>query len=559
VIALWVGCTGKLPAVPPAEPALEPGLRFAVLGDRADEPNDGAWRAVVAQVAARQPDFVLTVGDLVDDSLDPADWDTALGSLSGLDVEHAPGNHDLEDEATAAIFRARTGQEPLRSFERGGVHFVVVNNAIAETWEQLPEADRAWLVADLAAAADRLVVVSMHKPFWAVGVASGRPDPMHELLVAQGVDLVLTGHWHHHLAAEVDGVRYVGIGTSGGAYLGVPSPRLGNAYEYGWVEVVDDRLEVRTVAGGVDLPADYLTFADQQRVRAAYLGGVRATASAAGLAVTLTNPQPVAWEGTVRVQPGAWTLDAAAIPFRVEAGGTFTATVPATRPPAAWVLPSPRIGVDLPLGSGFVPLEVVADVVRDVPVTRGSAVIDGRLDEWSGAPSLGPLTTRFGEAPTAEATEVTLRYDADALYLAARCADNEPDALRRNHHGRDGHVVFDDRVGLKLSAPRPVGGDVVVWFYVNPNGAVWDLRRADGVVDRAWDGVQAAATVDEGGWSVEARIPFAEIGVSGPPDGWRVDVRRRQERTQTEATLTPGFGATDPARMAVLRVVEGAR
>ncbi len=113
--------------------------------------------------------------------------------------------------------------------------------------------------------------------------------------------------------------------------------------------------------------------------------------------------------------------------------------------------------------------------------------------------------------------------------------------------------MFDDRIGMLL-APTP---DQLYWFYTNPNGAIWDLHadRAEGVVDRGWDGVEAKATVDETGWTVEARVPLAALGVTTLPEAWAFDIRRRNNRRQVEAQFTPAFGSTNPARLGVMRLV----
>jgi len=114
---------------------------FAVIGDRTDESWEPAWRKTFVDVEAQHPDLVLTVGDLADDALDPEDWALALEPAKGLSapIEYVPGNHDILDEAGQTVFREKTGQAPYRSFDRGGVHFVVVDNSVAESWAELPE------------------------------------------------------------------------------------------------------------------------------------------------------------------------------------------------------------------------------------------------------------------------------------------------------------------------------------------------------------------------------------------------------------------------------------
>lgn len=541
-----LACAPRTLPPPPAP------FRFAVVGDRTDEPDDVGWRDILAQVQAREPDLVLTVGDLVDDPLDPVDWALALSATATLSapVAYTPGNHDIIDEATASVFAERTGQAPWRSFDQGGVHFVIVDNSVAERWEELPPDQQAWLLSDLSAHQDDVVVVAMHKPFWALRAARGQQDPLHAAFVDAGVDAVFTGHWHQHLFQEIDGIPYVGVGSSGGVVAGLPDPLLGNAYEYAWVEVIDGALSIRTVAGGRDLPVDHLTRADADRLRAWRLGAARATIRGDQLHLHVENRSDAPMAGAVEIEANGWTLEALAVPYDLAPRQALDTTLAAT--PPAELFPTPRLRMQAPLpDAGLRTFAWPSELARTVEVPRGSAVLDGDLSEWAGAPSIGPFTTARGLPATTEPTQAWLRHDDQALWFAARCQDSRPDELRRNHHGRDGQVVFDDRVGLVL-LPRP---DLLAWFYVTPNGAVWDLRKAGGVLERGWDGVEAAAQVDAEGWTVEVRVPYAALGLDIVPETWSFDLRRRQVRTQGEATATSAFGSRDPDRIATLRLL----
>ncbi len=556
-LALTMACAPK-----PAREAPAPArpLRVAVLGDRTDEPRDAHWRAILAQVEARRPDLVVTVGDLADDAFNPAEWARALDATKVVTapIEYTPGNHDIVDAASAAIFREHTGQAPYRSFDRAGVHFVIVDNSIAESWEELPPEQRAWLEADLAAHAGAPILVFMHKPFWATRVAVGKPDPMHDLFVRSGVGAVFTGHWHRHLHARFDGIEYTGVGSSGGATAGLPDPRRGNVPEFVEVTVDGRTLALTAVVDATERPVDYVTLRDQGVLRRLSLGDVNARLAADGATIELTlrNPGDQPLVGDARIDGGAWSVPASTVPYRVEPGGTFTTRVPVT--PGTQPLPLPRVRLDYPLpDAGIVPYEAVVDHARELVAPRGPPpTLDGAIgaEEWAGAARIDRFVTSAGVSAAGDPTTVYVRYADDALYVAARCDDADPSALTRVHSGRDGGVVFDDRLGVLL-APAP---DQLFWFYANPNGAVWDLHadRAKGVVDRDWNGVEARATVDATGWSLEARVPFAAMGLAVPPSTWAFDVRRWNNREQGEAMFTPAFGSTATSRIGVMRLVE---
>lgn len=551
MLSLLLACAPSHPAPPERPP-----FRFAVLGDRTDEPNDDAWRRVVGEVKARAPDLVLTVGDLADDPYNPEEWTRALRGLSILTVPVAftPGNHDIVDAASAAIFTARTGQAPWRSFDAGGSHFVILDNSIAESWEVLPEAQRSWLATDLATTAGRPTFVFMHKPFWALGVGSGKPDPMHELFVERGVTAVFTGHWHAHLHAQFDGVQYVGVGSSGGAVTGLPTVREGNVPEFVEATVRATGLSLETVIRGEAYPVDIVTLANRAVLRKLRQGAITARLDGDGIDVHVENLAAEPLIGTLRIDGGAWRTDPA-IPIHAAPGETFTAHVAASA--GSTLAPLPTFSLEYPLPDGG-PLTYafVVDYARELTApTAAAPVVDGVLgtDEWAAAATVDQFVTASGEPATGDPTVVRVLRSADALYFAARCSDHVPADLTRIHPAseRDGQVVYDDRVGVML-APTP---EQFYWFYVNPNGAVWDLHadKAVHALHMEWDAVEARATVDGSGWSVEARIPFAALGVSEPSGRWAFDIRRRNNREQSEALFTPGFASNQPARLGVLR------
>lgn len=556
---LLSACAPHVPvptAVPPAP------FRFVVVGDRTGEPNDVDWMRVLGEVEARAPDLVVTVGDFTDDAYNPADWARALAGTAQLKrpVAYTPGNHDILDAASAALFTQYTGQAPYRSFDQGGCHFVIVDNSVAERWEDLPEAQRVWLEADLVASRGTPTFVFMHKPFWALGVALGAPDPMHDLFVRTGVKGVFTGHWHNHLHGRFGGIEYTGVGSAGGYTQGLPEVRRGNVPEFVEATVRGRELSLTTVVAGADYPVDMVSVRDQGVLRKLHKGAVdgRLLTTDAGdvlrLRVDNLAQEPIV--GTVTLDGGGWVMSQTSVPVDIAPGSTFTTTIPVTR--GAAELPMPRLRLDYPLpDAGPTPFEAVVGYAREVRVGKGAApVLDGVIGaaEWAGAVTIDRFVTSAGIAPTGDATTVRLRYDTDALYLAARCDDAEPAALTRVHSGRDGQIQYDDRIGLLL-APAP---DQLYWFYVNPNGAVWDLHadRARRAVDFAWDGVEARATVDTTGWSVEARVPFAALGLTTIPDTWAFDVRRRHNREQSESQFTPAFESSDPARIGVMRLVK---
>lgn len=86
-----------------------------------------------------QPDLIITLGDLIDDAKDGHEWDRVMNMMATLDapVVYTAGNHDIVDAESEARFKQYTGHNSYRSFDVEGWHFVIVDNAIGESWEEL--------------------------------------------------------------------------------------------------------------------------------------------------------------------------------------------------------------------------------------------------------------------------------------------------------------------------------------------------------------------------------------------------------------------------------------
>jgi len=178
---------------------------------------------------------------------------------------------------------------------------------------------------------------------------------------------------------------------------------------------------------------------------------------------------------------------------------------------------------------------------KSVRIVRTSTppVIDGKLDDEAWA--LATQVDDFHEiqpteyAPAGERTVVYVTYDSDAIYIAARLYDREPDEvtariLRQGEQvfGDDWFSVLLDPFNDKRSGYR---------FMTNPNGL-----RQEGIFQNVseeqwdWEGIwDTASTLDEQGWVTEIAIPFKTLSFDPANDTWGINFRRaiarRDERT----------------------------
>jgi hypothetical protein len=113
-------------------------------------------------------------------------------------------------------------------------------------------------------------------------------------------------------------------------------------------------------------------------------------------------------------------------------------------------------------------------------------------------------------APSTEETTVWVGFDDDALYIAARMSDSQPDKIIGLLGRRDDWVDSDWFVfAVDPYYDRRSGYQ----FSVNPSGSIVDMTLYnDERQDGTWDGVwESSAKIDDNGWTIEMRIPYHQL------------------------------------------------
>ncbi|MCG6928467.1 MAG: carbohydrate binding family 9 domain-containing protein [Acidobacteria bacterium] len=192
----------------------------------------------------------------------------------------------------------------------------------------------------------------------------------------------------------------------------------------------------------------------------------------------------------------------------------------------------------------------------------GAISVDGRLDEeaWAAAPVADVFLQRDPDegAPATERTELRLLYDDHALFVGARLYDHEADQIVRQLSRRD-EIAETDTFSLYLDPHHDHRSGVV--FEVSAAGVQRDAALDDDILeDPTWDAVwSSAVTVDEGGWTVEMRIPFSQLRFpTTPGHSWGINARRMIHRKAEEAwlALVPKNETGLASRMAHLEGIE---
>ncbi len=164
-----------------------------------------------------------------------------------------------------------------------------------------------------------------------------------------------------------------------------------------------------------------------------------------------------------------------------------------------------------------------ARTITAVPVDGVPIRVDGDLTDaaWRTAPMVGGFLQREPDegAPTTHATDVRVAYDRDALYVAIRAIDPEPDQLVGLLTRRD-DISPSDWLSILIDSFND--NRTAYEFGVNMSGVKYDRYwYNDTNNDQGWDAVWDVATLrTETGWQAEFRIGFSQLrfraGEPGP-------------------------------------------
>jgi len=175
-------------------------------------------------------------------------------------------------------------------------------------------------------------------------------------------------------------------------------------------------------------------------------------------------------------------------------------------------------------------------------------IVDGRLDDavWERAePATGFVESQPHPGSAASlVSEARVAADHDAIYIALRYDDPEPDRIVAPLARRDDETTSDWAfVEIDPRHDRRSGFS----FGVNPRGVQADgAWMSDTRYDSSWNAVyRAAARVGPRGWSAELRIPFSELPFALPGGAssllWGINFYRYSPHHGESANWSPRY------------------
>jgi len=221
-------------------------FRFAIISDRTGGHRAQIFSQAVERLNLMQPEFVLSVGDLVEGYTDDKDkladqWKEFQTYISQLQMPffYAPGNHDV----------SKLGEKTWKEkFGRRYYHFIYKNVLFLILCSDDPNAQLGRIGDEQLAYVKKTLeenktvawtIVALHRPLWTEDSQVNNGWPRVEELLADRPYTVFCGHIHTYRKFVRNGRNYYQLATTGGASR-VRGVRYGEFDHFVWVTMKKD-------------------------------------------------------------------------------------------------------------------------------------------------------------------------------------------------------------------------------------------------------------------------------------------------------------------------------
>lgn len=213
-------------------------FRFAIVSDRTGGMRAGVFKEAIQKLEIMQPEFVLSVGDLIDGYTEDSDvwndqWDEfdAIVNYLSMPFYYVPGNHDTSNELLTHVWHERHGRDYYHflykkvlfialntdEIEGGGIS-VDQSNYINTILSQNTDVD--W------------TLIFMHRPLWSYEDKQGY-EAIEKSLNSRSYTL-FSGHHHNYRYKVHNGMEHYTLATTGGGSW-MRNPQIGELDHITWV------------------------------------------------------------------------------------------------------------------------------------------------------------------------------------------------------------------------------------------------------------------------------------------------------------------------------------
>jgi hypothetical protein len=222
-------------------------FQFAIVSDNTGGMRPGVFESAVVKLNLMQPEFVMSVGDLIEGYTDKqveidSEWVEFNGWAQQLEMPffYLPGNHDISNATMQRDWENRYGVR-YYSFVYKNVLFICMDTDDKDRpeWYEISDAQADYVIKALDDHPDvRWTFFFMHHPMWP---EESKTFARIEERLAQGGRkyTMFAGHTHRYMHNLRQGRHYYTLATTGGgsALLG---PEWGTFDHITWVTVKDE-------------------------------------------------------------------------------------------------------------------------------------------------------------------------------------------------------------------------------------------------------------------------------------------------------------------------------
>src|SRR5262249_50847640 len=201
-------------------------FQFVIVSDRTGGHRARVFSRAVEQINLLQPEFVVSVGDLIEGYTANAkelnrQWREFQTFTSRLRMPffYVPGNHDIANKAQAELWQQKFGRR-YYEFVYRDVLFLALDSEDPPGNDQgmISEDQLEWLEKTLAAhPKPRWTLVFLHKPMWIMPTLPRNGWLKVEKALAGRPYTVFAGHVHRYQKFVRAGQNYYMLATTGGA------------------------------------------------------------------------------------------------------------------------------------------------------------------------------------------------------------------------------------------------------------------------------------------------------------------------------------------------------
>jgi len=517
-------------------------FQFAIVTDRTGGMRPGVFPRAVAKVNELQPEFVITVGDLIaggnhqrDEKKIREEWDEFNGFIEGFEMPffYLPGNHDVSNAVMDRIWDEMYGVR-YYSFTYKDVLFLCLNTQDGEgSGPFLGEEQIAWAREEITDHPEvRWTMVFIHQPLWVVEEGS-RPGenaepaakqsktgwPEIEAALSGRKHTVYAGHVHRYAKFERNEANYYTLGTTGGGSA-LRGSAFGEFDHATWITMTDDGPRMMNLTLDGMLEENITTEAKQKFWRGLkFTENFRETYPFRDITLTLplSNPLETSLSGQFAwilpatdywmVSPRRVQLDLAPgetteIKFTVSHEGDLSTYFPLPRLDSHFHGKEDGFHLERAIN---LPLDLTEHVKKypekaQISATTDPPVIDGKLDDllWKNPSTITRLIPRQADGYAPVETEAWLSYDDTSVYVGVRCHEPLVRDVLSEATTRDGAVLEDDAIEILFDTNRDKKS--FRHFAVNPGGVLYDASESN----PQWNSTATVVTAKEDdAWTLE--------------------------------------------------------